>query len=846
MGRNEPKKNRTQRNVKVVLGLALLFAIGALASGALGQVTETTGSPTDTTATTTDTTTTTTTSTDTTATTTTDTTPTSPPPSEPASSPLTPTISSDLADYPPGATVTLTGAGWGPGESVHLFVNDDAGQTWSYNVDVTADAFGGLTNTFNLPNWFVANYSVTATGTASGTATTSFTDGNVNVKTAGPASANVDWRLFNNTTCAGGSASSGTIIATNAGNGTAIPGSATAAQSLRLTAASVSGFTFTSWSGGNVSPDPSSANPICVAGQGPTQNITLTYTAVATDATPPDTSITANPSNPSNSSSASFSFTGTDNVTPAGSLTFECKLDAAAFASCSSPKAYSSLSDGSHTFQVRAIDAATNVDASPASFTWTVDAAAPDTSILTGPSGATSNASPSFTYSSTEAGSTFECKLDGPGATTGSFASCLAAGKSYVGLADGSYTFSVRATDAAGNTDPTPATRSFTVDTVAPDTTIDSQPADPSNSSSAAFTFSGSDPAPSSGGVTFECKLDAGLYAACSSPKSYTALAEGSHTFSVRAKDAAGNTDATPATFAWYVDLTPPETQIDTHPTALTNSSSATFTFSGSDDHSSSVSFECKLDGGTFASCSSPKTYTVADGSHTFSVRAIDAAGNTDPTPASFTWYADLIAPDTTITSVVPAANSTSATFTFSGSDNHSAPAALTFACKLDAGAYAACSSPKTYSGLSVGPHTFSVRATDEASNTDATPATQTWSVLYVFIGFLQPVDNNVLNSMKAGSTAPIKWQLKDPTGTTYITDTAVVVKAQSGVMACSATTPVDNLEEYATGGTQLRYDLTANQFIYNWQSPNKSGQCYQVVLTFADGSTHTAMFQLK
>jgi hypothetical protein len=63
--------------------------------------------------------------------------------------------------------------------------------------------------------------------------------------------------------------------------------------------------------------------------------------------------------------------------------------------------------------------------------------------------------------------------------------------------------------------------------------------------------------------------------------------------------------------------------------------------------------------------------------------------------------------------------------------------------------------------------------------------------------------------------------------------------------MACSASTPVDNLEEYATGGTALRYDFTANQFIYNWQSPKQSGACYQVVLTLADGSTHKAMFQL-
>ena len=87
-----------------------------------------------------------------------------------------PSIKSDLEDYPPGGLVTLTGANWQPGESVHIFVNDDFGSSWSRNVDVIADASGNITDQFNLPNWFVAEYSVTATGAISGPATTSFTD----------------------------------------------------------------------------------------------------------------------------------------------------------------------------------------------------------------------------------------------------------------------------------------------------------------------------------------------------------------------------------------------------------------------------------------------------------------------------------------------------------------------------------------------------------------------------------------------------------------------------------------------------------------------------------------------
>lgn len=100
------------------------------------------------------------------------------------------------------------------------------------------------------------------------------------------------------------------------------------------------------------------------------------------DVTPPDTTITSNPPDPTSSTDATFEFTGSDDVTAAASLTFQCKLDASAFTSCTSPKTYSAQAEGSHTFQVRAIDAASNVDPSPASFTWTVDTSVPTSVIV--------------------------------------------------------------------------------------------------------------------------------------------------------------------------------------------------------------------------------------------------------------------------------------------------------------------------------------------------------------------------------------------------------------------------------------------------------------------------------
>ncbi len=181
-----------------------------------------------------------------------------------------------------------------------------------------------------------------------------------------------------------------------------------------------------------------------------------------------------------------------------------------------------------------------------------VDNTAPSTNITSGPSGTVSSTSATFEFSSNEAGSTFQCKLDG----AASFQSCSSP-KAYTNLANGSHTFQVKAVDAAGNEDATPATRTWTVDTTTdktpPNTTITSGPSGTVSSTSASFGFSSSE-----SGSTFQCKLDGGTFGACTSPKSYTGLANGSHTFSVRARDSADNVDPTPATRTWTIDTTAP------------------------------------------------------------------------------------------------------------------------------------------------------------------------------------------------------------------------------------------------------------------------------------------------
>jgi hypothetical protein len=104
-------------------------------------------------------------------------------------------------------------------------------------------------------------------------------------------------------------------------------------------------------------------------------------------------------------------------------------------------------------------------------------------------------------------------------------------------------------------------------------------------------------------------------------------------------------------------DLTPPETTIDGGPSGTVRSTSATFSFSSNEAGSR---FECRIDGGPFTACTVPTTYDgLAEGAHSFEVRAIDGAGNVDSTSAARTWTVDLTVPaEPTKTSIAPEADS--------------------------------------------------------------------------------------------------------------------------------------------------------------------------------------------
>jgi hypothetical protein len=132
----------------------------------------------------------------------------------------------------------------------------------------------------------------------------------------------------------------------------------------------------------------------------------------------------------------------------------------------------------------------------------------------------------------------------------------------------------------------------------------------------------------------------------------------------------------------YVVDL-PPETTIGSGPAPTTESRDASFSFSASEP---GTTFECSLDGAAFAGCASPRNYTgLAFGEHEFRVRATDPGGNTDPTPASYTWT--IVPPPCTGGTVTASADADSWVLQDSATQNHGTDSTLKVDSKSGANA---------------------------------------------------------------------------------------------------------------------------------------------------------------
>jgi len=383
----------------------------------------------------------------------------------------------------------------------------------------------------------------------------------------------------------------------------------------------------------------------------------------------------------------------------------------------------------------------------------------------------------------------------------------------------GTTTVTCTATDAHHN----PASATFTIkvqDTTPPVLTMPASETFEATSSAGAVV---------SYAATATDAVDPSPTVACL-PASDGAFALGTTTVTCTATDHTGNpgNHSSGSFVVTVVDTTPPVLTLPDNIVAeATGPSGAVVTYT--------ATAKDAVDPSPTVVCSPLSGVTFALGATTVSCTATDASLNASD-PGTFTIKVqDTMAPVLTLPAniVRTATSSAGAVVTYSATATDAVDPKPTVVC-----------SPLSGGTFAPGTTTVTCTATDGTGNHSSGSFKVT--VGFDFRGFFAPVDNApTANTMKAGSTAPIKFQVTDGAGG-YISSLSIV-SVWSGVISCTSETGLeDSLETYATGGTSLRYDATANQFIYNWQSPKAPGACYNVNIRLSDGSVKTALFKLK
>src|SRR4051812_22373351 len=426
-------------------------------------------------------------------------------------------------------------------------------------------------------------------------------------------------------------------------------------------------------------------------------NATTGQTQWVVDVTAPSAPfIQAGPASPTNQTGADFTISDND-----PSAILQCALDAAAWTAC--PAAvHEDVVAGSHSLNVRAIDAAGNTSAVD-TWSWLVDTTAPAPASFTGgPANPSNDTAPEFYFAATDSSvNGFLCSLD-----DAAYAACDS-GDIFAVTGDGMHTLAVENVDAANNIS-SPTTYTWLLDTTAPSApSLTASPADVSNAAGATFGLSEAD-----SDAALACALDGAAPAPCAATYDTGPLADGVHNFVVTATDLAGNVSTVGD--SWTIDTVAPVAPVlDTLalPASPTSVDSISLPFS---DSEAGVTFTCAVDGASATGCTSPLSLSaLTDGPHAIVVRAVDAAGNASDA-ASHAWTVDTTAPaaPSFVGSTPGTTSSTTVSIGFDDSET-----GMTFACSLDDATPVACTSPYVATGLTEGSHNFTVTATDGAGN---------------------------------------------------------------------------------------------------------------------------------
>ncbi|MFY9487371.1 MAG: Ig-like domain-containing protein [Solirubrobacterales bacterium] len=418
---------------------------------------------------------------------------------------------------------------------------------------------------------------------------------------------------------------------------------------------------------------------------GPSATVT-----VVIDLTAPDSVTITTPTSPTNDTTPTINVGGGD-----GTGHYECSVDGGPFVTVTPPFT-PTLSEGTHTITCRYVDGAGN-PGPETTITVVIDTTAPGAPTVSGPTGPTSDNTPTIIIGG-GSGVTYQCKIDG-----GSYVT-VPAGYTTPVLSDGSHTITCRAIDEAGNPS-NPTTITVVIDTTAPTALTLTGPSGATNDNTPTYTITGG-----GSGATYQCKVDGGAYANVTSPYTTAALSDGNHTVTCRGIDAAGNTGAETSK-SITVDTVAPGAITVNGPTGATNDTTPTYTISGG---GTGVTYACKIDGGSYSTVTSPyTTAALGQGAHTITCRAVDAAGNGGPATTTNVTI-DSVGPTMTVTDGTPKWDGT---HSFSLSADESA----TYKCAINGGSFNTVSANYTTPVLSNGTHSIACQATDAAGNTGAT-----------------------------------------------------------------------------------------------------------------------------
>jgi hypothetical protein len=466
------------------------------------------------------------------------------------------------------------------------------------------------------------------------------------------------------------------------------------------------------------------------------------------------------------------------------------------------PPSGSTFPLGATTVTCSATDAAGNTGT--ASFSITVVDTTPPA--VTPPGNITAEATSAAGAAVIYSGATASDLVDGSIA-----ASCAPVSGSTFPL--GVTTVTCSATDAAGNT----GTASFSitvVDTTPPVVTVPANKiVEATGPGGAAVSFSAS-----------ATDLVDGAVAPTCAPPSGSTFSLGTTVVSCSATDAAGNTGSAQFDIS-VIDTTPPAVTVPADMTQeATGPSGAVATFSASATD--------LVDGSITPNCTPPSGSTFPLGATAVTCSATDAAGNTGSESFTIT-VVDTTAPVVTVPAnlSVLATSASGAPVTFSASAEDIVEGTISPTCSKASG-----------STFAPGITTVTCSATDAAGNTGS--ASFTVTVGFDWSGFFAPVDKGIHNLVKAGATVPLKFSVQAANGS-YIRDLSIVA-FKTATIPCDSTLGTDEVEMTSAGGTQLRYETSAEQFIQNWQTPKMPGKCARATITLTSGDKIWADFRLK